>query len=347
MPLAIALLAALVLTPISMRLAGPLGVLKVPRERDIHSRPTPELGGWALAAAFMVGALIAVPSSPARSGLLAIGGTAALVFYLDDRFGLPAGVKFGAQAVLALVAVFLFGSTFRVDYFTVPGHALVTLGLFAYPVSVIWILGMTNTVNLLDGVDGLAGGVVAIVAMVLLLAASTKGPPEVELLAAALVGACAGFLAFNWHPARVFMGDAGSHFLGFALALLSVAGVAKVAVAFALVIPAAALAVPILDTALAIVRRRRGGVSIAHADTRHIHHQLLDFGLNQRQTCVVFYCAAGILGSLGLMLFGHRRVLAVAAILLLVPLMTVLDDALRRSPFRVPAPGLRRLLGLH
>jgi UDP-GlcNAc:undecaprenyl-phosphate GlcNAc-1-phosphate transferase len=209
---------------------------------------------------------------------------------------------------------------------------------------VLWLLGMENTVNFLDGVDGLAAGVVGIVALILLVAASTKGPQAMVLLTAALAGACGGFLVFNFSPARIFMGDSGSNFLGLLIGLMSVAGVAKVAAAFSLLIPVLALAVPIADTAWAIVRRRRQRVSIAHPDTRHIHHQLLDFGLTQAQTCVVFYCSAAILGSFGLMIYGHRRVLAVTIVLLLVVISTMFGELLQGSSLRLPVPGLRRLL---
>src|SRR6202011_212087 len=135
---------------------------------------------------------------------------------------------------------------------------------------------------------------VAIVALLLLVAAANRPDPGgVMILGAALAGACVGFLLFNFHPARIFMGDSGSQFLGLALALLSIVGVAKVAVAAALLMPVLALSIPILDTGLAIVRRRRQGVSIARGDSMHIHHRLLDFRLTQRQTCLLFYCSTG------------------------------------------------------
>jgi UDP-GlcNAc:undecaprenyl-phosphate/decaprenyl-phosphate GlcNAc-1-phosphate transferase len=187
--------------------------------------------------------------------------------------------------------------------------------------------------------------VVAIVAGILAAAAISKGNDEnVVILAAALAGACLGFLIFNFHPAKVFMGDSGSHFLGLALALLSIIGVAKVAVGFALAVPLIALAVPIADTAWAIIRRRRAGLSIAHADSRHIHHHLLDFGLSQRQTCLLFYGATALLGSIGLMLLGHQRIWVVMEVLVLVVLSTVAGERLQDVTRRVPVPGFRRLL---
>jgi UDP-GlcNAc:undecaprenyl-phosphate GlcNAc-1-phosphate transferase len=220
----------------------------------------------------------------------------------------------------------------------------VNLGWFAVPVSLFWLLGMQNTVNFLDGVDGLAAGVVFIVALTLLIAAAGKDQIEVVQLAGALAGACAGFLLFNFHPARIFMGDSGSHFLGAALAVISILGVAKVAVAFALAVPILALALPIADTAWAIVRRRRLHMSVASPDLQHLHHRLQAFGLNPRQTCYVFYAATALLGTIGLMFFGHRRIIGAVVVAALVLASTMAADRLQKAGVRIPAPFLRRLL---
>jgi UDP-GlcNAc:undecaprenyl-phosphate GlcNAc-1-phosphate transferase len=220
----------------------------------------------------------------------------------------------------------------------------VSLGWLAIPVSLFWMLGMQNTVNFLDGVDGLAAGVVFIVALTLLIAAAGKDQIEVVRFAGALAGACAGFLLFNFSPARIFMGDSGSHFLGAAVGVISILGVAKVAVGFALAVPILALALPIADTAWAIVRRRRDRSSVARPDLDHIHHRLQAMGLNPRQTCYVFYSATALLGTVGLMMFGHRRILAVVLVAALVIASTVAADWLQRTGTRIPAPFLRRLL---
>jgi UDP-GlcNAc:undecaprenyl-phosphate GlcNAc-1-phosphate transferase len=335
---------AAVLTPLAIPLARRLGVVSVPRDRDIHTRPTPVLGGVALYVAFAVAVLLLAPDEVEKIALLGVTGAAALIMVIDDRVGMPAGVKLGVQFALAVVAATAFGSGLQISYFGINQH-IYEIGLLAVPITILWQVGMANTVNLLDGVDGLAAGVVGIVAVVLLVAAASKDQPDVVAFAAALAGACGGFLFWNWHPARIFMGDSGSNFLGFAIALISIVGVAKIAAAFALVLPVLALGIPIIDTAWAIIRRRRRRVSIAHPDTRHIHHQLLDFGLSQQQTCLLFYCASAILGALGLMIYGHRRALAAAVLLMLVPLLTVVGELLMRSTRRLPAPGLGRLLG--
>ena len=159
-----------------------------------------------------------------------------------------------------------------------------------------------------------------------------------------LAGTCAGFLLFNFHPARIFMGDSGAHFLGIVLGIISILGVAKVAVAFALAVPVIALALPIADTAWAIVRRRRKNTSVATADLLHLHHRLQSFGLDARQTCYIFYAASALLGALGLTLFGHGRILAVVLVTSAALASTVVADLVQRSGWRIPAPFLRRLL---
>ena len=342
-PFLIAAVAAAVLSPVAMLSARRLGMVAMPGGRHIHLKPTPLLGGWALYIAFASAVIWKVGLADWRVvGLVAVCGLATLLFTYDDRSGMPALVKLAVEAGLALAAMFGFGLT--IGYFGLPGGHLVELGLLAYPLTLLWLLGMQNTINLLDGVDGLAAGVVGIVAVVMAIAAISRGDEQQVLLSAALAGCCLGFLIFNFHPARIFMGDSGSQFLGLALGLLSIIGLAKVATGFALAVPLLALAVPIGDTALAIVRRRRAGVSIAHADTRHIHHQLLDFGMNQTQTCLIFYGATAILGAIGLMLYGHKRILVIVVVVLLVAVSTVLGERLQDVRRIIPVPGFRRLL---
>jgi UDP-GlcNAc:undecaprenyl-phosphate/decaprenyl-phosphate GlcNAc-1-phosphate transferase len=343
-PFVLAGAATVVLTPAAMQVAKRFGFVAAPGGRHIHLKPTPMLGGWALYLAFAGAVAWYLGVQDWRVvGMLTLCGLTTLFFTYDDRFKMPPALKLAIELGIGLLAVFGFG--LNITFFTVPGNHTIQLGLLSYPLTLFWLLGMQNTINLLDGVDGLAAGVVAIVAGILAAAAISKGSDEtVVILAAALAGACLGFLIFNFHPAKIFMGDSGSHFLGLAVALLSIMGVAKVAVGFALAVPLIALAVPIADTAWAIVRRRRAGLSIAHADSRHIHHHLLDFGLSQPQTCLLFYSATALLGSVGLMLLGHQRIWVVIVVLLLVVLSTVAGERLQDVTRRVPVPGFRRLL---
>jgi UDP-GlcNAc:undecaprenyl-phosphate/decaprenyl-phosphate GlcNAc-1-phosphate transferase len=334
-PLLMALAVAVVLFLPARWLSFRFGAVAQPGGRNIHAFPTPRLGGLTLLAGFTVSALVyAVPAggSDHRALLVVTAAAAAgLLFTVDDLRPFRARNKFMLQVVLAL-GIALSGLS--IQFVNLGRFGVLTFApVVAIPITVVWLVGMQNTVNLLDGVDGLAGGVAAIVAVALLLAAvnrETNDPKQVVvvLLCAALVGACIGFLLFNFHPARIFMGDGGAHFLGIALGTVSILGIAKGAVVFAMIVPTAALAVPIIDTAWAIVRRRRHHVSIGHPDTMHIHHQLLDFGLSQRETCLVFYFSTGITACLGLMLFGHRKILAVAVVLLVVSLSTLVGERL-------------------
>ena len=311
-----------------------VGAVAEPGGRNIHQYPTPRLGGLALAGGFAVAVLLY--TSPFQGSdhrtliVLAASLVAAGLMSIDDVRPFRAGTKLVLQALLA-VGIGVAGLS--IQRINLGGLGAIQLGVLALPVTVVWLMGMQNTMNLLDGVDGLAAGVAAIVAAALLLAAINRETADhsqvvVILLCAGLIGACLGFLVFNFHPAKIFMGDGGAHFLGIALGTLSIYGVAKGAVFVAMVVPLAALAVPILDTGWAIVRRRRNRVSIGHPDTAHIHHQLLDFGLSQRETCLVFYSGTGITACLGLMLFGHRKILGVAVVLLVVSLSTLLGERL-------------------
>ena len=342
-PFVVALAVCAAVVPLCIYLSRRFGWIAEPGGRHAHRSPTPNLGGLALYAGFAVSLALFVRDYGATLGVLVVSGLAMILLAIDDRWPMQPVVKLGVQVGLAALAVVVFGVQIR--FFSLPGAHFVQLGYLMAPVSVFWLVGMQNTVNFLDGADGLAAGVVAIVAVILVLAAGQLGQPEIVRMSAALAGCCGGFLLFNFPPARIFMGDSGSHFLGVALGMISILGVAKVAVAFALAAPVLALALPIADTGWAIVRRRLQGTSMARPDRMHLHHRLQSLGLSPRQTCYVFYAASALLGSLGLTLFGHGRILAVALAVVAVLTSTVVADLLLQSGWRVDAPWLRRLLG--
>ncbi|HYM67506.1 MAG TPA: MraY family glycosyltransferase [Patescibacteria group bacterium] len=341
-PLLVAFAVCALFVPIAIVLSRRTGLIARPGGRHAHATPTPLLGGLAMYAGFTVAVLVFLPGYAQVPGLLAVSGLATVLLIIDDRRGMIPLVKLLVQLFLACVAVFAFG--IKITYVGLPGGHVVELGLLVAPISVFWLMGMQNTVNFLDGVDGLAAGVICIVAVILMLAAGQLHQIEIVQLSGALAGTCAGFLLFNFHPARIFMGDSGAHFLGVALAVISILGVAKVAVAFALAAPVLALALPIADTAWAILRRRRDRTSVAAPDRKHLHHRLQAFGLDPRQTCYVFYAASASLGAAGLTLFGHGRVLAIALLASAVMTSTVAADLLQHAGWRIPAPFLRRLL---
>lgn len=342
-PFLLAGIVCMAVVPLTVVLATMVGRGAVgwPTEaRDIHSKPTPRLGGIAMFLGF--GVALGVFGSPAayRWQVIAVTGAIAIAMAVDDILRLPWWTKLALE-VGAGIAVAMFG--IAITFFAVPGpHGaiLVNLAWLAIPVTVAWIVGMQISINFIDGCDGVAAGVTAIVAGVMLLASINRlgGPntgiqEDVIVMSAALMGCCLGFLVFNWSPARVFMGDSGSHFLGVALGAVTILGVAKIAVALALFVPLLALGLPIGDTAFAIVRRRRNGTSFAAPDAGHIHHRLLDRGLSQRETAITFYLSTGILGCVGLAIFGHKRVLDIAAGLLVVALVVVLWRSRHRRPW--------------
>jgi UDP-GlcNAc:undecaprenyl-phosphate GlcNAc-1-phosphate transferase len=342
-PFLVAFAVCALAVPVAISLSRRFGVIAAPGGRHAHSYPTPLLGGLAMYVGFAVAVLIFLFRDYDSSvAVLVVSGLAMALLIIDDRRPMNPWVKLGVQVFLALLAVVIFGK--QITYFGLPGGHIIHLQMLAAPISVFWLLGMQNTVNFLDGADGLAAGVIFIVAIVLMLAAGELGQIDIVQLSAALAGTCAGFLLFNFSPAKIFMGDSGAHFLGIALGMISILGVAKVAVAFALAAPALALAVPIADTAWAILRRRMQKTSVATPDLLHLHHRLQSFGLDARQTCYVFYAATALLGALGLTLFGHGRVLAVALVVTAALTSTVAADILLHTGWRIPAPFLRRLL---
>ncbi len=357
LPFIVAMAVCVALVPVTMALAPRVGaVADASRARDVHETPTPRLGGLAMMAGF--GLAVAVFGGPVdhRWWVVAICATISVTMVVDDALHLPPSTKLLLEVSIgAAVAV----AGFTIDFIAVPGGHIWQLGLFAAPVTVAWVVGMQTSINLIDGVDGVAAGVCAIVAGVLLLAAVNRVSPADEVqtgvivMAGALMGACLGFLVWNFHPARTFMGDSGSHFLGVALAIMSVSGIAKVAVALSMGIPILALGMPIGDTAWAIYRRKRQGLKVTEADAGHIHHRLLDLGLSVRETAVVFWLATGILGCFALALFGHQHILAVAVVLLTLSLAGLLVRNRRRPgttvtedylivPGRAAVPGRAR-----
>ena len=324
-------LAALVCTVIAVLparwLAFRVGAVAAPGDRFIHQQPTARLGGLAMYLGFGLSAAI-FSTSPATLGLLLSAAVITTLMVFDDIDGVRPIFKLLFQVGASLLAIVVFDIT--IHFVNLPVGLIELSTAVAIPLTLLWFVSLQNTINLIDGVDGLAAGVVAIVAATLLLAAINHGETDIVILAGALIGACIGFLVFNWHPARIFMGDSGSNFLGFTLAALSVLSVAKGTVVLALIVPVAALAIPFGDTAWAIVRRRRRGKSIATPDIEHLHHRLLDFGLSQRETALVFYFGTAIFAAVGLAIYGHKKVLLGAILLMLIGIAVIVFRRFRR-----------------
>lgn len=338
-PFLVASVVSIACVPASIVLARRTGAVAEPdRERHLHDQPTPRLGGLAMYLGFAVAVAVFGDSIPYRWQVVAVCGAITVAMAVDDVLDLSWRTKLAIEVGAGLLVAV---SGVLITFVAVPGLGSTTvwqLGWLAVPVTMVWITGMQVSVNLLDGADGVAAGVVAIVAAVLLLAAinrlQTPGDTQggVIVMSGAIMGCCLGFLVFNLPPARVFMGDAGSHFLGVALGMLTILGVAKIVVGLSLLVPLIALGLPISDTAYAIVRRRRAGRSAAEPDAGHLHHRLLARGMTPLETALTFYLATGILGCIALSIYGHRKILDAALALLVVSLGALFWRSRRRRP---------------
>ena len=292
---------ALLVTPGVIFFAKKTGAMDAPDPRKVHKRPIPRIGGLGIYLAFMAAMITIVNSVPVEPDVafeltgLGVGGTLIVILGLiDDYTNLPAKVKLLGQIVAACVLV--IGFDVRIDFITDPFGDYLFLEWLAIPATVFWIVGLTNTVNLSDGRDGLAAGVSCIASTTIFLVALQQDIMVVAVFCAAIAGAAIGFLYYNFNPARIFMGDSGSMFFGYMLAGISVIGAVKSAATIALIVPILALGLPILDTTFAIIRRYRGGVPIFKPDKGHLHHRLLDLGFTQRQAVLLMYVISALLG---------------------------------------------------
>ena len=296
--LATSMLLSFALTPLVKRLAYKIGAVDIPKDnRRMHDHPIPRMGGLAIFLGFILSVLIFVPLTPELRGMLLGSVVIVILGILDDIFALPALPKFFVQIGAALIAV-LEGN--RIEFLSNPNlfskDLFWELGWLAIPITVLWIVGITNAVNLIDGLDGLACGVSTISSMTLLVIALVMEEPDVAILMAALSGACIGFLPYNLNPAKIFMGDTGSTFLGFILAVVSIQGLFKFYTIISFAVPFLMLGLPIFDTCFAILRRVSHGQSPMAPDRGHIHHRLIDMGFTQKQAVAVLYIISAILG---------------------------------------------------
>jgi UDP-GlcNAc:undecaprenyl-phosphate GlcNAc-1-phosphate transferase len=297
--LVVAFTSVYLLTPLVGKLALKIGAVDVPGDRKVHQKVMPRLGGLGIYLSFIVIMLLTQEMSRPLVGLLLGGTCITLLGVCDDIFNLPARVKLAGQILAALLVV-AFGV--RVEFLTNPFHNMIVLGHLAIPVTIFWIVGVTNALNLIDGLDGLAAGTVVISALTLAASAWLEGHVFIVFWTLLLASCVLGFLPHNFHPARIFMGDNGSMFLGFNLAVLSILGLGKGVTAISLFIPVLIVGTPLLDTVLAVARRLVNHRPLFQADKQHLHHCLLGMGLSQRQTVLVLYLVNICLGGSALLL---------------------------------------------
>ena len=325
---AIAAVLSYFFTPPVKNFAHKVGAIDVPKDaRRRHKKPIPRLGGLAIYGGFLCSILIFGQLDETMLCVLLGAAIIVALGIFDDVLALGAKLKFVVQIVAAAIPVCI--GDLQIGLFTnlnpLSDTPFVHLGILAVPVTIIWIVGITNAVNLIDGLDGLAVGVSSIAAITMLAVALLTGNMPIAITMAALAGACIGFMPYNLNPAKIFMGDTGSTFLGYMLATVSIMGLFKFYAVISFAVPFLILGLPIFDTANAIIRRVAAGRSPMSPDRGHVHHKLIDMGFNQKQAVAILYAISATLGLTAVVLTSSGEVKAI--VLLLAVLAAILVGA--------------------
>lgn len=339
LPFIIAWLSGMLLVPLVRRAAIKLGLVDRPNNRKIHKSPIPRVGGVALFLGSLIGALPFLKENSATLGVLLASAFIFVIGLIDDLIDLKPRVKLAAQ-IIACFVLFMFGVKINIVTDFIAGQGFVSLGLLTYPLTLLWIIGLTNTVNLVDGVDGLAGGIVFIALSTLLtvrlMIPQVQDPAlmsNVLVISASTMGVLLAFLRYNVFPASIFMGDSGAYFLGFVTAALSVAGGAKGSILFPLIVPLIAFGLPVFDVIFAILRRFFKKVPIFQADKEHLHHRLLNRGFTQRETTRFLWMVSSCFGFVAVLVadIPHRGIQAVSGVCLVIMMFLCVSQFIRKS----------------
>ena len=296
--LAVAFFISYMSIPVVRLIAFKIGAVDVPKDkRRMHKTPVPRMGGLSIFFGFLVSYLCFTPTIEVKHLGILIGATILVITgIIDDKYAIRASVKLLFQLVAAVIPVCL---GLKIEFLTNPNFfsdkALMMLGSLSIPITIIWIIGLTNALNLIDGLDGLAGGIAAISSICLVIVALSTGNTVTIIPLAAIAGATLGFLPYNMNPAKIFMGDTGALFLGYMLATLSVDGFFKSYAAINFLIPFIVLGLPIFDTSFAILRRIIHKKPIMSPDRSHLHHRLVDKGFSQREAVGILCSITGLL----------------------------------------------------
>ncbi|UOO38598.1 undecaprenyl/decaprenyl-phosphate alpha-N-acetylglucosaminyl 1-phosphate transferase [Oscillospiraceae bacterium CM] len=329
-------------TPIVKSFAQRVGALDVPKDgRRMHSVPIPRLGGLAIFLGFLLSVVLFADIDRYVQGILLGSVVIVIVGVIDDIMPLPALVKFVVQIFAALIAVY---HGIIINIVTNPNiwsaSEYFNFGFMAIPVTVLWIVAITNSVNLIDGLDGLAAGVSAISSLTMLIIAVLVADVNVALMMAALFGSCVGFLPYNKNPAKIFMGDTGALLLGYVLATVSIIGLFKFYAIISFAVPFLVVGLPLFDTTFAFMRRLFSGRNPMSPDRGHFHHRLIDIGFSQKQAVAIAYAISGILGLSAVVITTKGEIraiimlasLVVAAVIGLIVLKSVGKDVPADSP---------------
>lgn len=316
--------ASILITPLVKRLAIKIGAIDQPSDRKVHTKVMPRLGGLAIYISFLLGIAIYQPNSPYTNAIILGSIVIIITGILDDIFELSAKVKFSGQLLAASIVIFYGGV--QVEFINLPfTDAQLVLGYLSIPITLIWIVGITNAINLIDGLDGLAAGVSSIGLITISVMAILIPNPVVVVMGAILVASTLGFLIFNFHPAKIFMGDTGALFLGYMIAVLSLLGFKNVTV-ISLVIPVIILGVPISDTFYAIMRRILNKKPISTPDKSHLHHCLLGLGFTHRQTVLLIYALASFFGLVAIIVSQAKMLGSIMLIVFLLILIELIAE---------------------
>lgn len=336
----LAFITAFVITPYTIRLAKKVGAVDMPEDRRVNKKPMPRLGGLAVIAGFMVSAIYLVISMALEKkidfaednltlkiiGFLVGGIILGITCFIDDVKGIKPLAKLAGQT---LAAILVASSGILIDNFTIPfkENSVMLNEIFSYILTIGWIVGITNAINLIDGLDGLSSGITLISCLSLLIIfALNESPLIAVVLITALAGSIVGFLPYNFNPAKTFIGDVGSNFMGFALAVISILGVAKTYTAIVIVAPIMVLALPIFDTLWAIVRRivkTKSIKGVFKADKGHLHHRLMARGYTQRQAVLILYGITATFGMMAIILLDSGIWKAISFALLVVAIVAI------------------------
>ena len=310
------------LVPYTIKIAKKIGAVDIPKDnRRMHNKPIPKFGGPAIIIGFIISIIYLIVTTSVEGNLnifgeegyflKIIGFTLGMIVlstfcFFDDIKGIHPLVKLTGQLLAAIIVV-SFG--IRIDYFELPfleGN-IVLSNTFSILLTIFWIVGITNAINLIDGLDGLSSGIAIISSISLLIIFALNSSPLIAIIiVTALVGALFGFLPFNFNPAKTFIGDIGSNFIGYTLSIVSILGIAKTATAFVVVLPLIVLGLPIFDTLSAIIRRLIKGKSLKavfQADRGHLHHKLIDKGFSQKEAVFILYGISVACGMFAVILF--------------------------------------------
>lgn len=322
-----------IITPLVKKISLKLDATDKPNVRKVHTEPIPTLGGLAIYFSFLIGLLILQPTSEYHVSIVC-GATIILILGVcDDLYNLSPKVKFSFQLLAALLVVFWGG--LQVEFINLPFGGQVEFGLLSSIVTILWIVGITNAINLIDGLDGLAAGVSSIALLTIAGMAVIMGNVYVATVALILFFSTLGFLRYNFYPAKIFMGDTGALFLGYMISVLALLGFKNVTI-ISFIIPIFILGVPISDTIIAMVRRYINKQPISSPDSSHLHHRLVKFGFTHKQTVLFIYALSGMF-SLAAILFSITTIwgsIVIFVISLLVLLFLIENLELINSEFK-------------